>query len=56
MISVDLRKLEFLVMIIVLSGYSKDVKWATAQNEVLMMKMVRLIKRALKRMLGIKTL
>lgn len=54
MISVVLRKLEFLV-IIVLSGYSKDVKWAIAQNEVLMMKMVRLIKRALKRMLGIKT-
>lgn len=56
MISVVLGKLEFLVMIIVLSGYSKDVRWAIAENEVLMMKMVRLIKRALKRMLGIKRL
>lgn len=56
MISVISSKLECLVLIIVLSEYSKDVRWAIAQNEMLMMKMVRLIKRALKRMIGIKRL
>lgn len=45
-----------MILVIVLSGYSKAVRKAIAQNEILIMKMVRLIKRAFKRMLGIQRL
>lgn len=45
-----------MILVIVLSGYSEAVRKAIAQNEILIMKMVRLIKRAFKRMLGIQRL
>lgn len=42
MISIVLNKFEFMILIIVLLGYSQDVSRTIAQNEMLMMKMVRL--------------
>lgn len=40
MIAVFLSKLQFMVLVIVLSEYSKNVRKAVAQNEMLIMKMI----------------
>lgn len=45
-----------MMLVILLLGYSKDVRKVIAHNEILIMKMVRLIKRAFKRILGVERL